>query len=125
MLLTHDVTTMRAYAYARISAGLPMPGVFEVSQELPIGIAIEEILTLAECSLDGEWKGQVQILTSQVVADLTASRRRSAAFFNRNVLQPPRADVLGARSDQAVVLVLLQHVSGPARDTAAGEDRCE
>jgi hypothetical protein len=62
VLLTHDVTTMRTHAYARISAGLPMPGVFEVSQELSIGVALEEILILAECSLDGEWEGQVRFL---------------------------------------------------------------
>lgn len=62
VLLTHDVTTMRAHAYGRISAGLQMPGVFEVSQDLPIGVAIEEILILAECSLDGEWEGQVRFL---------------------------------------------------------------
>ena len=62
VLLTHDVTTMRTHAYARISAGVPMPGVFEVSQELSIGVAIEEILILAECSLDGEWEGQVRFL---------------------------------------------------------------
>ena len=62
VLLTHDVTTMRAHAYARISAGLEMPGVFEVSQDIPIGITIEEILILAECSLDGEWDGQVRFL---------------------------------------------------------------
>ena len=30
VLLTHDVTTMRTHAYARVAAGLPMPGVFEV-----------------------------------------------------------------------------------------------
>lgn len=62
VLLTHDVTTMRAHAYARISAGLPMPGMFEVGQDIPIGVAIEEILMLAECSLDGEWEGQVRFL---------------------------------------------------------------
>ena len=62
VLLTHDVTTMRAHAYARISAGLALPGVFEVSQDLSIGGAIEEIWILAECSLDGEWEGQVRFL---------------------------------------------------------------
>ena len=39
-----------------------MPGVFEVSQELSIGAAIGEILILAECSLEGEWEGQVRFL---------------------------------------------------------------
>ena len=62
ILLTHDVTTMRPYAEARVTAGLPMPGVFEVSQYLPIGQAIGEILLLAECSLEGEWEGQIRFL---------------------------------------------------------------
>jgi hypothetical protein len=39
-----------------------MPGIFEVSQYLPIGQAIEEILLLAECSLDGEREGQINFL---------------------------------------------------------------
>lgn len=39
-----------------------MPGVFEVSRDVPIGIAIEDILLLAECSMDDEWEGQVRYL---------------------------------------------------------------
>jgi hypothetical protein len=39
-----------------------MPGVFEVGPAVPIGVAIEEILVLAECSLPGEWEGQVRYL---------------------------------------------------------------
>jgi hypothetical protein len=62
VLLTNDVTTMTRYAYERVRAGLPMPGVFEVSRSVPIGLAIEEILLIAECSRDGEWEGQVRYL---------------------------------------------------------------
>jgi hypothetical protein len=62
VLLTHDISTMKPYAYARIAAGLPMPGVFVVSQSLPVGQAIEALLLLAECSLEGEWEGQVRHL---------------------------------------------------------------
>ena len=62
VLLTHDVATMRQFADERIAAGLPMPGVFELAQDVPIGIAIEEILLLAECSLEGEWEGQIRFL---------------------------------------------------------------
>ncbi len=62
ILLTHDVTTMKQYVYERITIGLPMPGVFELSQDLPIGQAIEEIILLAECSLEGEWEGQIRFL---------------------------------------------------------------
>src|SRR5205085_12099031 len=59
VLLTHDVTTMKQYVDDRIAAGLPMPGVFEVIQQTPIAQAIEDILLIAECSLEGEWEGQI------------------------------------------------------------------
>ncbi|WP_341528574.1 hypothetical protein WKK05_04365 [Nostoc sp. UHCC 0302] len=36
-----------------------MPGVFEVSLDLPIGHVIEDILLLAKYSLDREWEGQI------------------------------------------------------------------
>jgi hypothetical protein len=49
-------------AYERIRAGKSMPGVFEVSHSVPTGVAIEDILLLAKCSLDGEWEGQVRYL---------------------------------------------------------------
>lgn len=62
VLLTHDVSTMSSHAYERVARGLLMPGVFEVSQHLPIGQAIEEILLLAHCSIPREWEGQVRHL---------------------------------------------------------------
>ena len=62
VLLTHDVNTMKAYAYARVAAGLSMPGVFVVGQYLPLNAAIEALELLAECSLAGEWEGQVRHL---------------------------------------------------------------
>ena len=39
-----------------------MPGIFEVSRNVPIGVAIEDILLLAECSLDEEWKDRILYL---------------------------------------------------------------
>lgn len=62
VLLTHDVTTMKRYVDERLAAGLPMPGVFEASQQAPIIQAIEDILLLIECSLEGEWEGQIIFL---------------------------------------------------------------
>ena len=62
ILLTHDVNTLTAFAYERIARGLPTPGVFEVSLKVPVSVAIEEILLLAQCSLEGEWEGQVNYL---------------------------------------------------------------
>ena len=56
VLLTHDVSTITKYAYERIRAGQRMPGVFQV------GLVIEDILLLTECSLDDEWEGQVRYL---------------------------------------------------------------
>ena len=49
-----------------------------------------------------------------------------ASLFERHVaLRILRADVVGARADQAVVRVLLEHVRRPARDAADREDRRE
>jgi hypothetical protein len=62
VLLTHDVSTITRFAYERMESGLPMPGVFELAYDIPIGVAVEEILLLAECSLEGEWEGQVRYL---------------------------------------------------------------
>ena len=61
-LFTHDVTTMKQAVDERIAAGLPMPGVFVVAQEIPIGQTIEEVLLIVECSLEGEWEGQITFL---------------------------------------------------------------
>jgi hypothetical protein len=62
VLLTHDVATLTRFAYDRVRAGLPMSGVFEISRAVPVSLAIEDILLLTECSVDGEWEGQVRYL---------------------------------------------------------------
>jgi Domain of unknown function (DUF5615) len=62
VVLTHDVATMTTFAYERIQAGLFMPGLFEISRRVPVGLAIEELILIAECSLYGEWEGQVRFL---------------------------------------------------------------
>lgn len=62
VLLTHDVATMTRHAYDRVRQGQPMPGVFEVARNVPIGVAIDEILLLVECSLENEWEGQIRYL---------------------------------------------------------------
>lgn len=62
ILFTHDVKTLTYHAYARVRQGAPMPGVFEVSHQIPIGSVIEDILLLADLSRDGEWEGQVRYL---------------------------------------------------------------
>jgi hypothetical protein len=39
-----------------------MPGLFEVNRPVNFGLAREEILLLDECSVEGEWEGQVRFL---------------------------------------------------------------
>lgn len=62
VLLTHDVTTITKYAYDRVQGGEAMPGVCEVARSVPIGTAIEDLLLIAECSLEGEWEDPVRYL---------------------------------------------------------------
>jgi hypothetical protein len=62
VVLTHDVNTMSDYAYQRVVAGLPMPGVCEVPKWLGIGRAIDDLLVLAMCSEPGELNSQVLYL---------------------------------------------------------------
>jgi len=58
VLLTHDASTMSAFAYERIKSGLAMPGIFDISQDMPIGQAIEEILLIARPVLRTSTKGK-------------------------------------------------------------------
>lgn len=62
VLASHDVTTLTAYAYARVKAGQPMPGLIEAGPDVPIATAIEDLLLIAECSEPGEWEGQILYL---------------------------------------------------------------
>jgi len=62
IVLTHDVSTLTAHAYQRVGAGLRMPGVFEISPGSAVSSVIEDLLLLAECSLEDEWEGQVRYL---------------------------------------------------------------
>jgi len=62
LLLTHDVGTMTAAAWARVRAGLPMPGLIEVGSDHPVGRAIEDIHLIVVASQPGEHEGQVLFL---------------------------------------------------------------
>ena len=62
ILLTHDRKTIPAFANARVAAGLPMPGVFLVRDDLPIGKAIDEVLIAAHCLSPDECKDIVRYL---------------------------------------------------------------
>jgi hypothetical protein len=63
VLLTHDVSTITTYAYDRVRKGDHMPGAFEVSRDVPIPVAVKDILLISECSRPDEWEGQVRYLS--------------------------------------------------------------
>lgn len=62
VVVTHDVSTLVKYAFDRMATGQRMPGVFAAPSDVSIGQMIDDITLLAECSVDGEWEGQVRYL---------------------------------------------------------------
>lgn len=62
VMISHDVTTLSAHAYARIEARRKMAGVFQVPRSVSIATAIDDLVLIAECSEPGEWEGQVRYL---------------------------------------------------------------
>src|SRR2546422_11041221 len=56
VLLTHDGRTMPNHVRHRLTAGGHVPGVFIVDDLAPIGECIEDVLLVAECSLEDEWR---------------------------------------------------------------------
>ncbi|MCI0638050.1 MAG: DUF5615 family PIN-like protein [Gemmataceae bacterium] len=59
VLLTHDRDTIPNFAYTRVRAGEPMPGVFLVSDRMPNGQAVEELFLAVTCLAPGECSNQV------------------------------------------------------------------
>jgi hypothetical protein len=62
VLLTHDADTLIGYAWARVEAGLSMPGVVVTRQGSATGPAIDDIELPTVASEEGEWEGQVLLL---------------------------------------------------------------
>ncbi len=62
VLLTHDVATMTAYAYAFVREGRPMVGVIEVPTSLAVGRAVEDLVLIAECGDAEDFRDQVRYL---------------------------------------------------------------
>lgn len=65
VVLTRDVQTMSAFAYERVRAGLPMPGVFEIRSKALRSQIISDLVLIIECSLENEWQGQVRFIPLQ------------------------------------------------------------
>src|SRR5262245_22829841 len=60
VLLTHDRRTIPPFAYARVAAGQRMSGVFLVSDDMPVGQAIDELLLAVQCLSPDECKDIVK-----------------------------------------------------------------
>jgi hypothetical protein len=61
VLITNDRNTMVGFAYQRVSAGEPMPGLIATTNEQAIGEAIDDILLIAECMPAEEIGNQVVV----------------------------------------------------------------
>lgn len=62
IVLTHDRTTMPRFAMECVRSGLQMPGLFVVRNQASLGILIDEILLIVECSSQDEWQHRVEYL---------------------------------------------------------------
>jgi len=62
IVLTHDRRTMPDHAGDRIRAGQRLSGLIVVPTRLPVNQAIEDLLLITTCSLEGEWENKVQFL---------------------------------------------------------------
>ncbi len=62
VLVTHDLKTIPRYAYERVMAGEPMPGIIAIPDDLPIGQAIEQLHIVVECLEENELENQVLYL---------------------------------------------------------------
>jgi hypothetical protein len=62
ILVTYDRNTVTKYAYDRLAAELPMPGVFIVRDRAPLGEAVVELSRIAAQTEQVEWTGRVVYL---------------------------------------------------------------
>lgn len=62
LVISHDVNTMPAQAYARVAADQPMRGLLMVRQSQPIAPVIENLVLIWSASEAEEWESQVHFL---------------------------------------------------------------
>jgi predicted nuclease of predicted toxin-antitoxin system len=61
ILITNDRNTMVGFAYQRVAAGDPVPGLIATNNKQPIGEAIADILLVAEYMSEEEIRDQVVV----------------------------------------------------------------
>ena len=61
ILITNDRNTMLDFAYRRVAAGEPVPGVIATTSKQSIGSAIDDILLIAEYMPEEEIRDQIVV----------------------------------------------------------------
>jgi hypothetical protein len=61
VLITNDRNTMVGFAYERVAAGEPVPGVIVTTNEQAVGAAIDDVLLVAEYMPEEEIRDQVVV----------------------------------------------------------------
>jgi hypothetical protein len=62
IVLTHDRRTMPDHAGDRMRAGQRLCGLLVIPQQLSLRQAIDNLVLIAACSLEGEWENKVLFL---------------------------------------------------------------
>lgn len=62
IVVSHDHSTMRAYAEDRLKTGLSMTGLFLVRQAARVGRVIDDLVLIVEASSLEEWDGKIIFL---------------------------------------------------------------
>ncbi len=61
ILITNDRKTMIPFAYKRVAAGEPVPGLIVTTKKQLIGSAIDDIQLIAECMTEEEIRDQIVV----------------------------------------------------------------
>jgi hypothetical protein len=62
LVVSHDVNTMPATAYARMAEGRPMEGLLMAPQVAPMRSIVEDLLLIWSASDASEWENQIVFL---------------------------------------------------------------
>jgi len=62
LTVSHDHSTMRAYAEERLNSELTMRGLILIRQRVPLREAIDDLVLIAETTTAEEWDGKIVFL---------------------------------------------------------------
>jgi hypothetical protein len=62
VVLTHDIQTLTKFAYDRVRAGLPMPGVIEVRKSQPMGDLIDGLEFMLDAGIPSDFENQIRYI---------------------------------------------------------------